>query len=115
MGCAPWRRTMASGAERSEERVLVLAPLGRDAELTAKILSEAGITALQCSGARSVGRELALGAGAVLLAEEALTPESLAELLPALADQPAWSDVPLGCHRARRPLRRLGTTLARAR
>jgi signal transduction histidine kinase len=86
---------MSSGVDCSEERVLVLAPVGRDAELTTKILSEAGIASLQCRDARSVGRELALGAGVVLLAEEALTPEALAEFLPALADQPAWSDVPL--------------------
>ncbi len=86
---------MAPVAESTEERVLVLAPVGRDAELTATILSQAGIPSLRCSDAQAVGRELARGAGVLLLAEEALAHEALAALLSALADQPPWSDVPL--------------------
>ena len=81
--------------ERAEERVLVLAPVGRDAELTSRVLASSGVESLLCRDAHEVVRELERGAGAVLLAEEALHGEALRVLLPMLADQPAWSDIPV--------------------
>ena len=79
-----------------EERVLVFAPTGRDAPITASVLSDAGIGSLLCGDAHSVVDELARGgAGAVLVAQEALTEGALEILLRAVAAQPAWSDIPV--------------------
>jgi signal transduction histidine kinase/ActR/RegA family two-component response regulator len=87
---------MSPRPEAIGERVLVLAPTGQDARLTASVLSDAGIGSLVCRDAPAVARELAAGdVGVVLLAEEALTADALAVLLSALAEQPPWSDVPL--------------------
>jgi signal transduction histidine kinase len=87
---------MSSGAESREERVLVLAPTGRDAHLTVSVLSDAKIDSLGCEDVERVVRELTTGgAGVLLLAEEALTEDALAVLFLALSEQPPWSDVPL--------------------
>ncbi len=78
-----------------DERVLVLAPTGRDASLTGKYLSEAGVRAEPCARMEELCEKLVAGAGAAVVSEEALTPEALSCLLEALSRQPAWSDFPL--------------------
>src|SRR5580692_8543956 len=79
-----------------EERVLVFAPTGRDATITASVLSDAGVGSLLCDDAQAVVDELARGgAGAVLVAQEALTEGALEVFLGALSAQPAWSDIPV--------------------
>ena len=77
-----------------ENRVLVLVPLGKDAALTRAVLNRAGMACDCCSDLRQVCRELDAGAGALLLAEEAVAPnrESFDEWL---ARQPPWSDLPV--------------------
>jgi signal transduction histidine kinase len=93
-----------------DERVIVLAPTGRDGPLTAEILVGEGIaTAL----ARDVEHLCALveeGAAAALLAEEALVPAAAQRLAALVARQEPWSDLPIilftgerGTIRARRP------------
>ncbi len=80
---------------RVDTRVLLLAPTTRDGEITARILAKAG---LECSSLRSLhelNRELAAGAGALLLTDEVFTAEGVDELLAALDDQPAWSEIPV--------------------
>lgn len=87
---------MTPRPEATEDRVLVLAPTGHDARITARVLAEATIGSLICDDAQAVAVALASGeAGAVLLAEEALTDDALAIVLHALAEQPTWSDVPI--------------------
>jgi PAS domain S-box-containing protein len=80
-----------------ETRVLVLAPTGRDAELIERVLEQSGFAGAVCAGMPSLRRELAAGAGAALIAEEALLedPQEREQLVQLLADQPAWSDLPL--------------------
>jgi len=78
-----------------ENRVLVLAPIGRDADVAAKILGRAAIDTLTCGGIDDLCARLVQGAGAVLLTEEALAPRGTERLREALATQPAWSDVPV--------------------
>jgi PAS domain S-box-containing protein len=78
-----------------ETRVLVLAPTGRDAELIETVLDKAGFAAATCADMTSLCRELAAGAGAALLAEEALRENEREQLVDFLAEQPPWSDVPL--------------------
>ena len=78
------------------ERVLLLLPTGRDAALTADLLARDDIPAHACSDARELESQLALGAGAVLVAEETLALEGAhAVLLRALDAQPRWSDLPV--------------------
>ncbi len=76
----------------SPERVLVLAPLGRDALVLCRLLSQSGIESLICHDADAVAAGLAAGAGAVILTEESLSPRAGKRLAEALAAEPAWSD-----------------------
>jgi signal transduction histidine kinase/ActR/RegA family two-component response regulator len=78
-----------------EERVLVLAPSGRDAELGAQALAQAGIAACICHGPEQLLAAVSEGAGAAMLTNEALTPEVVASIASLLGNQPPWSDFPL--------------------
>lgn len=79
-------------ADRS--RVLLLAPVGRDAALTQTVLGRAGIESVACSRLDELQRHLADGAGAALITEEAVIGRDLRELLDWIAGQPSWSDFP---------------------
>ena len=74
-------------------RVLIFAPIGRDANLTVDLLSRAGITCQICHSMNDVCIELARAAGAILLTEEALSDPRLDDLAEALTAQPPWSDI----------------------
>jgi signal transduction histidine kinase/ActR/RegA family two-component response regulator len=76
-------------------RVLIVAPIGRDAELMCTHLEAAGVPCYVCHDAEEVGHELERGAGALMFTDEALTPDSSPRLANALDRQPAWSDIPL--------------------
>jgi signal transduction histidine kinase/ActR/RegA family two-component response regulator len=78
-----------------EERVLVLAPTGRDASAAAAILGKGGIATEVCSDLRELLGKLGDEAGALLVTEEALVPAETLRLLDVLAHQPRWSDLPL--------------------
>jgi len=78
-----------------ELRVLVLTLTAKDAELTRAILNRAGIECLACSSVQHVCDELQAGAGAVLIAEEAVVQSRDDCLIDWLAKQPPWSDLPL--------------------
>ncbi|HET9595968.1 MAG TPA: hybrid sensor histidine kinase/response regulator, partial [Anaeromyxobacteraceae bacterium] len=73
----------------------MLAPVGRDAELAAGVLAEAGHACVLCAGAADLAASLDRGVGAVLLTEEALTAEVASVLAAHVAGQPAWSDLPV--------------------
>lgn len=83
------------GNDPREERVLVLAPTGRDAPLIAAALGRHGLASLACRDLDCVCREMAAGAGMALLAEERLRPAELPCLIESLRQQPPWSDLPL--------------------
>jgi signal transduction histidine kinase len=78
-----------------ERRVLVLAPSGRDAVLASQVLAQAQIAAHVCEDVAALTAAIDEGAGAALLANEALTPPVIATLAAHLQQQPAWSDFPL--------------------
>ncbi len=82
-------------AQKNEQRVLVLAPFGRDAALTSEILADAGIVSYVCRDMTEFCREVSLGSGAALLTEEALTKPELIGLLANLERQELWSDLPV--------------------
>lgn len=87
---------MATGTlDRSDESILVLAPIGRDAELAAAALDTAGFRTVVCCDLREVIEKLSISRGAVLLAEEALAPATVPEFTALLRGQPAWSDLPI--------------------
>jgi signal transduction histidine kinase/ActR/RegA family two-component response regulator len=86
----------------TDGRVLVLAPVGRDAPLAARVLGQSGIATHACLDMAALCEEVGRGAAAVLLAEEALTPPATQQLLDTLGRQPPWSDLPLVVLTARR-------------
>lgn len=78
-----------------EERVLILAPIGRDGPAMAALLVERGFTATVCESAGELRERMNEGAGALLLTEEALEMARLPDLLGNLKEQPSWSELPL--------------------
>ncbi len=78
-----------------ERRVLVLAPTGKDGANSRAVLGKAGIACTVCRDVQELCREMAAGAGAVLLTEEAFTLDRASCLAEALRGQPAWSDLPV--------------------
>lgn len=73
--------------------VLLLTPAGRDAALAASIIEGAGLRAAVCQELTDLTAQLD-GAGAAVVAEEALAGPALARLLEWVAAQPLWSDFP---------------------
>jgi signal transduction histidine kinase/CheY-like chemotaxis protein len=76
-------------------RVLILAASLRDAELTSDILTEAKIESKICLTVGDLCQEFERGAGAILVAEEALFPMGLVEFKVCLKSQEPWSDIPI--------------------
>jgi PAS domain S-box-containing protein len=76
-------------------RVFVLAPAGRDATVTAGVLSDGGFSARICASIDALSVPIRSGAGAAVIAEEALGPAALDQLVRYLRKQPPWSDFPL--------------------
>ena len=62
------------------ERILVLAPTGRDGRAACALLEHAGLSCTPCSGIEALQSELKNGAGAAVIAEEALIGADLAPL-----------------------------------
>jgi two-component system, sensor histidine kinase len=91
----PRERPGLPDTELREQRVLVLTPTGRDAVLACQLLSSMDVPSLACADAAELFREIEAGAGAVVLADEALQPELIGGLLEMLGGQPPWSDLPL--------------------
>jgi signal transduction histidine kinase/ActR/RegA family two-component response regulator len=77
------------------DRILILAPTGRDAELARAALGSAGIQAEITPDVGALCEEIERGAGAALITEEALDLHAMRCLHKVLAAQPAWSDFPL--------------------
>lgn len=85
---------MSGSAASTDDRVLVLAARKTDGDLALAVLRGAGISVELSHDATELCAQLAAGAGAVLLAEEALSAGSLEDLLKVLHAQPPWSDLP---------------------
>jgi signal transduction histidine kinase len=86
---------MAPFPSAGPERVLVLAPNAKDAELTRSILTEAGLSCAVCADLPAIGGEIKNGAGAVLVTDEIMADRELRSLFDALESQPSWSDIPI--------------------
>ena len=79
--------------ERLERRVLVLAPVGKDSSLVQTMLQRDAVECFACADVDSLACELARGAAALLVAEEALP--SNGQLAALVQAQPPWSDLPI--------------------
>ena len=77
------------------ERVLVLAPIGRDAAIASSILGEAGMAAEAVPDLARLVEALDGGAGAAILTEEAAREAGIEAVAAWLDRQPAWSDLPI--------------------
>lgn len=75
-------------------RVIVLAPVGRDASASVDVLRKGGLNAESCGTLAELLSQLNEGAGSVFIAEEALFNADLAGLEDWVKKQPPWSDLP---------------------
>jgi signal transduction histidine kinase/CheY-like chemotaxis protein len=76
-------------------RVLIMTPAGRDAALAEDALNRSGLRNRVCSDEEELRREIAKGAGCVLIAEEALPHGCAATLEDLIGPEPAWSRLPI--------------------
>ncbi len=73
---------------------MVLAPVGRDAELSVTLLRAAGVEAQAVPDDAALADGIVTGAGLAIVAEEALSVSAVVRLSDAVAQQPPWSDFP---------------------
>jgi PAS domain S-box-containing protein len=88
---------VAAPAPRGDRRLTVgiVTPTGGDAWMAEKLLRRAGLDAVVLPDLRALCREIGLGVGALLVAEEALADPDRTALFEQLENQPDWSDLPL--------------------
>ena len=79
--------------EQLERRLLVFAPVGKDASLVEAMLRNDAVMCTACADFDGLARELERGAAAILLTEEALPRDG--RLVELVARQPQWSDLPV--------------------
>jgi len=81
--------------QANELRVLLKLATTKDTDIVTSMLSRSGIVAHACQDAASLAREIAVGTGAVVIAEEVLDNHEHERVLAALRSQPPWSDLPV--------------------
>jgi signal transduction histidine kinase len=79
----------------NELRVLVVAPTGRDSVLICNLLAGNGIACVHSATPEMALAEFGMGAGALILAEEALSLSAISQWAARILEQPSWSDFPL--------------------
>jgi signal transduction histidine kinase/CheY-like chemotaxis protein len=89
-----------------EDRILVMAPFGRDARLIGDALAARRIEVHVCQDVRALIREIEKGSAATILTEESLDGTTVAAFRELLAQQPPWSDYPFVVLAARQTVRR---------
>lgn len=78
-----------------KETILILAPYGRDAELSSSLLTKEGFDTKILKSIKEVTSDSLISTGALLITEEALTPTDFLALEEKLAAQETWSDIPI--------------------
>lgn len=78
-----------------DEQVLLIAPTGHDAAAMASLLDELNFHVSICNDPTECLEQIAAGAGALVITEEALELPGATILFEALKEQPAWSELPL--------------------
>ncbi len=99
-------RMSASATPGAEQRVLVHAPRGRDAQVVSQVLQAQAMHAEVCDSLEQLTEALGAGAGIAFVTEESLAGPALAPLAERVAQQPPWSDFPFIVLVARRVGRR---------
>ena len=84
-----------SEAGAHETRVLLLAPTARDAAECKSLLAAAKIDCQTCRDLAELSALVKEGAGAIVIPEEAILRGRGSSLASLLADQPAWSNLPV--------------------
>ena len=79
----------------NSERILILAPHGRDGEIASQLLQEAGWATLTCPDLANLCLELGNGAAVAVIVEEVMVTEDLTCLAEWIRTQPTWSDFPI--------------------
>jgi signal transduction histidine kinase/CheY-like chemotaxis protein len=79
---------------RGSERALILAPLGRDAQVAASILRDAELESFICSDLAQLVEEIGRGTETAIVTEEATRDAAVRGLTEWVASQPPWSDFP---------------------
>lgn len=80
--------------EAISDRVVVYAPIGRDAAAIVEVLRRVGVYAHPCPDLAILVEEIEKGAAAAFVAEEGLFGKDLETLAAWVALQPPWSDLP---------------------
>lgn len=78
-----------------ERRIVICAPTGQDAALTAKVFQSVGIGSIVCRNMVELLDQLGRGAGALLLVEEVVSGAAARPLAEYVSSQPTWSDIPI--------------------
>ena len=78
-----------------DRRILILAPTGRDSQLTSQVFNDYSLLTEVCNGPEQLCQQLEAGVGVLFLTGEALTPGTMQCLIDALEHQPTWSDIPI--------------------
>jgi two-component sensor histidine kinase len=79
----------------NSERILVLAPHGRDADVASKLLQEAGWATFVCSDLERLSEEVNKGAGCAVVVEDIIASDEIFVLAKSIHNQPPWSDFPV--------------------
>jgi|SRR5215510_6659082 len=79
----------------ANERVLILAPVGRDAWMMAELLTRHKFETHICRSLADCCAQMNSSVGALVLTEEALEVANISKLLQALHTQPQWSELPV--------------------
>ncbi len=78
-----------------ERRILIYVGTTQDGLLASQVLQSAGLESLVVVGMQSLLAELALGCGALLVAEEVIAGAAMQPIRAVVGAQPAWSDLPV--------------------
>jgi signal transduction histidine kinase/CheY-like chemotaxis protein len=85
---------VTANTEQLEQRVLVLAPIGRDAQAASQHLTESKLVGVVCDSVDDLLIKLSEGAAIALVTEEALLRGGTQGLEQWVVGQPPWSDFP---------------------
>src|ERR1700749_1245154 len=85
---------MPANTEQLEQRVVVLAPIGRDAQAAAQHLTESKLQSVVCDDVEDLLVKLGEGAAMALVTEEAFLRGGTQALETWVTSQPPWSDFP---------------------
>ena len=85
---------MTGLAQQIEERVLILAPIGRDARAAAQSLTDIELGCTICTDIADLHERLCEGAAVAVATEEAFVRGNAQIVKQWVAEQPSWSDFP---------------------